>query len=113
MTNIAIIAENSHYRDSLKTVINQIEKLNVVFDAEGFDISIKTDFSQIQILIMDFKHYKSYKDLTQQYPYIKIYILCDNVDSYILENVLIDIPNTNYISKTSNKSELANILKLN
>jgi len=113
MMNIAIIAENSHYRSSLKTAINQIKDLNVVFDAEDFGTIAKTDFSQIQILIMDFKYYKSYKDLARRYPQVKIYVLCDNVESYILENVLIDIPMTNYISKTSNKSELANILKLN
>ena len=113
MMNIAIIAENSHYRSSLKTAINQIDDLNVVFDAEDFDIPAKTDFSQIQILIMDFKYYKSYKILALRYPQVKIYILCDDAESYILENVLIDIPVKNHISKMSNKSELANILKLN
>ena len=54
MINIVIIAQNNIFRESLKTVLNQISGFKIIFDTDNFNSIENPDRYQIQLVLIDF-----------------------------------------------------------
>lgn len=52
--NIVIIEQNKIFRESLKTVLNQIQDIEVVFDSDNFYKLENSGNYQIQLILIDF-----------------------------------------------------------
>jgi DNA-binding NarL/FixJ family response regulator len=104
--NIAIIANNLFYRESLKIALNQITDFNISFDSDNlnslFQIAGIYDF---QVVLIDSIYYQSenIKKIFQCLPYTKILILSDSIESYFLDQQLDGI-SFDFIPKSSTKS---------
>jgi DNA-binding NarL/FixJ family response regulator len=106
LINIAIVENNSFYRESLKTALNQIDGFNVVLDVDK--IASMLDFIDeniFHIILLDSSYYQAetLRKVIQLYSDTKILILSDSIESYFLDQQLDGI-SFDFIPKSSTKS---------
>jgi len=108
MINIAIIENNKIYRESLKTVLNQIDDFNVVYSSEGLtEGAALPDEYKIDVMLMDYiiirRGIKSFRDK-------KIISISDFDELYAEENLQAK-GITAVIFKNSGKKEIENKIR--
>lgn len=111
--NIVIIEQNKIFRESLKTALNQIPGINIVFDSDNNGcLDILSD-QQIQLILIDNNMTKNKcieikNRALALWPSVKFLLLT----SYKKEEYNIDINKyTNAILKNSSKKEFENRIR--
>ncbi len=112
--NIAIIEKNELYRESLKTVLNQIDDFNVVCDCDNFDplfhLKNKIELVLIDYNVIEGKRSQNIQQIIKIFSDIKIIVITDygeisNFDDLRNKSV------TDVIYKSANKKVFETIIR--
>jgi len=104
--NIAIIENNNFYRESLKTVLNQIDDFIVVFDTDNINSFFQfIDIYDFQIILLDFTFYQNenIEKILKKLTDIKFLILSNYTEKCFFD-YQIDNNSLDFIPKCSNKN---------
>ncbi|MHC1738025.1 MAG: response regulator [Ignavibacteriaceae bacterium] len=114
--NIAIIENNKFYRESLRTVLNQIEDFIVVYDGDNSEgITQLLETGEIDIILIDYDivegNFSQIKEqILKLFPPIKI-IVVSNYSEVCYSKNLISKGITDIISKNSGKNEFEELIR--
>lgn len=105
--DIAIIECSNFYRGSLKTALNQIDDVDVVFDSDNLNSFLQSAKECIcKIILIDSCIYQNenIKMIFNLLPEIKILVLSNFIEKCFFENAITN-NSIDFISKSSNKCE--------
>jgi DNA-binding NarL/FixJ family response regulator len=113
--NIAIIEKNNLYRESLRTVLNQIEDFTVVYESDNLQNVIHFfEILKIEIILIDYNiGEKKLNQINEQiekfFPHVKAIIVSNYDEMYCNEKLLKE--KTNVIFKNAEKKEFEKIMR--
>jgi DNA-binding NarL/FixJ family response regulator len=110
--NIVIIAQNRIFRESLKTVLNQIQDFDVVFDSDNFYKLENPGNHQIQLILIDFSMSKEncvniITEAIRMWPSVRFLYLTDYKEEWTING----IKASDIILKNSSKKEFENKIR--
>ena len=110
--NIVIIAQNKIFRESLKTVLNQIKDFDVAFDSDNFYMLENPGSHQIQLILIDFSMSKEkcvdiITEALRLWPSVRFLFLSDYKEEYTING----IKSSDIILKNSSKKEFENKIR--
>ena len=112
--NIVIIEQNKTFRESLKTVLNQIQDFVVVFDSENLNKLENPVSCQIQLILIDFSISKEkcvniITEALRLWPSVKFLFMINYTEEIPPDiNTTVDV-----IHKNASKKEFENKIRNN